>query len=633
MCGIAGWIGQPTPTSDEIERTLSLLRHRGPDGQHARVFENAGLLHTRLSIIDLSTAGDQPLSNEDGTVWVTFNGEIYNHQSLRAPLERAGHRFRGHSDSEILPHLYEEHGPAMFELLRGMFTIALLDTRSQRLLLARDRFGIKPLFFASTAGGVRFASELNALRALPGVGSTPDAQAIADYTALLFVPSPSTIFREIRALEPGCTLDVRLAPRYTVDYHRYHRWAPEPRLDLDLGEAVDAADALVEQAVARQLESDVPLGAMLSGGIDSGLVCAAAQAALPHPLHTFSVAQTDPLYDETAIAVRISETIGSTHEVLPMSDARGTWDHVADVLGSLGQPFADTSVFAVRHVSAAMRPHVTVALSGDGGDEAFGGYDIYWQLRRIARLATLPRPVWNAALPLTRLAARAGLVRRSLPRRVRDLTGADDTAVIQTLFSWIRADEQAELIRDRSLLPATRLFERRWGGAERWHTSRVERLTAHAAEINMRLLLADDYLFKVDAASMRSSLEVRVPLLDEDLVDFGLSLPADLRVSGQRGKRVLRELARRRFEGVADQPKRGFAIPVDDWVDETFRRTASERLLDPHSPVAEYLAPDVFTPWVTAFTRRELAPEISRGGLYQRVMMLVALDCTLRGQQ
>jgi asparagine synthase (glutamine-hydrolysing) len=213
---------------------------------------------------------------------------------------------------------------------------------------------------------------------------------------------------------------------------------------------------------------------------------------------------------------------------------------------------------------------------------------------------------------------------------VADLTGADDVTVMQTLFSWLRARDQAELVRDPTLEPARRLFERTWSGADAWGRTRIERLTAHAAEINVRLVLPDDYLFKVDAASMRESLEVRVPLLDESVVDFGLSLPHELRVEGRRGKRVLRELARRTLPpSIAEQPKRGFAIPIDTWVDDAFKRSVRERLLDPSCPVAEHFRADVFHPWVDAFARGELAPGISRGGLYQRVIMLLALDLAL----
>ena len=248
------------------------------------------------------------------------------------------------------------------------------------------------------------------------------------------------------------------------------------------------------------------------------------------------------------MAAEVAGSIGSQHTTLEMDDERGSWDSVTETLRGLGQPFADTSIFAVMRVSHAMRRHVTVGLSGDGGDEGFGGYDLYWQLERIARLLRFPRVAWRGGAALSRPLAAAGLVRPTLSRRALDLAGGDDVTVMQTLFSWLRSGEQADLLVDPGAVdPAARLFERRWGGTAAWGTSRVERLSAHAVELNVRLLLPDDYLFKVDAGSMRASLEVRVPLLDEAIVDFGLSLPHRLRTDGRRGKRVLRALAARRL--------------------------------------------------------------------------------------
>jgi asparagine synthase (glutamine-hydrolysing) len=632
VCGIGGWVGQTAADERRIEAILDALRHRGPDGSAARQFASATLLHTRLRIIDLSPTGDQPMSNEDGSIWTVFNGEIYNHRELRRELEGRGHVFRGSSDTEVLPHLYEEYGAEFFERLRGMFTVAILDDARGRLVLARDRFGIKPLYYAAGEGFLAFASELNALRLVPGIDLAPDNQAIADYAAMLFVPAPTTIYRGIRALEPGTLLDARLESREVkVEARRYHSWSLEPRDDLTLEDATEMADALIEQAVARQLESDVPLGSLLSGGIDSSLVSAAAQRASASQLLTFNIRAADSAYDETWAAQAVAGHIGSHHETLEMESGVGTWEAVTSLLDHAGQPFADTSLFAVREVSRAMRRHVTVALSGDGGDEGFGGYDHYWQLSPINRLRSAPKPLALLVAALAEPVARTRLMRATLPRRLRELAGADDTTVLQTLFCWLRGAEQEALLVDPGgVEPVQRLFEQRWSSNGSAAASRLERLSTRTAEVNMRLILPDDYLFKVDSASMRESLEVRVPLLDEELIAFGLSLPHALRARGRTAKAVLRAVAARRLPAaVAAKPKQGFTVPVDRWVDADFKRQVRERLSDPGSRLAGSFHPDVYLPWVHAFADDIPVPGISRAGLYQRVIMLLSLDLAL----
>ena len=378
MCGIAGWLGRVSDGNRHAARIAQILRHRGPDAHRIRSWPEATLIHTRLSIIDLSPAGTQPMANEDGTVWTVFNGEIYNHRELRRNLEARGHVFRGRSDTEVIPHLYEEEGLAFVERLRGMFALAIYDTRTRTLGLARDRFGIKPLFYAPGRNLFAFASEIRALRELPEIDDRPDRQAVYDYSALFYIPAPQTFFAGIRALQPGEMLVAQLeesGPSWKI--HTYHRWSIAPDPSMTLRQAAERADELITRAVGRQIESDVPLGALLSGGIDSSLVSVAAQSALSGKLQTFNVRFSEEQYDETWAALTVSTHIGSHHETLEMDGVRGTWDYVTNLLLHAGQPFADSSFFAVNAVSRLMRRHVTVALSGDGGDEGFGGYDFY----------------------------------------------------------------------------------------------------------------------------------------------------------------------------------------------------------------------------------------------------------------
>jgi asparagine synthase (glutamine-hydrolysing) len=621
------------PAGFEPDALLDALRHRGPDGRAEHRSADGCLLHTRLRIIDLSPTGDQPMANEDGSVWVVFNGEIYNHRQLRRELEQRGHVFAGSCDCEVLPHLYEEHGADMFARLRGMFAVAVLDQRRRRLVLARDRFGIKPMFYGVGERFVAFASELNALRLVPGIDLAPDPQAIADFAAVLYVPAPLTIYRGARALCPGELLECELQRDGSVRVasRRYHSFAVAPDPDVTLAQAVDRASSLVEEGVGRQLESDVPLGALLSGGIDSSLVSAFAQKRSDGDLLTFNVRFPDDAYDETWAAEAVAAAIDSRHRTLEMNAAGGSWDHVTRLLRQPGQPFADTSLFAVDAVSELMRRHVTVALSGDGGDEAFGGYDVYWRLGVIDRLQLAPPLVWRAAARAAVPLARAGVVRPTLGRRLRDLTAADDVTVIQTMFSWIRADEQRELLADPDRAePARRLFEPQWQHLLPAGSTRLDRLTAQAVEVNIRLILANDFLPKVDTASMRHGLEVRVPMLDEDVIDYGLTLPRTLRVQGRTGKRVLRELAARHLPpAVASKPKHGFEVPVDHWVDGTFRSNLRETLLDRETRVAEVFDKSVYAPWVEAFCGNGSHPRLNRGGLQQRLIMLLALELSL----
>jgi asparagine synthase (glutamine-hydrolysing) len=633
MCGIAGWLGDVQIPASVCDDVLGTLRQRGPDGSGIERWPHGCLMHTRLRIIDLSPAGRQPMASEDGSVWTMLNGEIYNHHDLRAEVEARGHKFHGRCDAEVLPHLYEEHGVDLFSRLRGMYAIAIFDRDRRRLLLGRDRFGIKPIFYAHGPDFLAFASRIESLRIFPGVDLEPDAQAVADFTSLLFVPAPQTIHRGIRSLEPGELLDCTLEPdgRVAVTTRRYHAFQIATDTGLTLDDAVDRTDELVRRAVGRQLESDVTLGALLSGGIDSSLISYYARQEAKDALLTFNVRMPDPRYDETEASTAVASAIGSRHTTLGLAAGSGSWDQVTSLLRYAGQPFADSSLFAVNALSQAMRPHVTVALSGDGGDEGFGGYNLYWRLSRAVRLRTLPPRVWRLAGSLATPLAGAGIVRRSLPRSLREAAGGDETGLLQSLFSWLPERERNRVLLDAgAVAPTRRLFEPQWTHVLPSAASTLERLGARAVEINLRLVLPNDYLFKVDTASMRESLEVRVPMLDEDLVDFALTLPYSLRVRGRIGKLVLRGVASRHLPAsVVGRKKQGFSVPVDEWVADDVRDGLRDRLLVPGARLAQFLDRNVYEPWVTAFCARQDARLLPRADLYQRVLMLLALELSL----
>lgn len=632
MCGIAGWLGGLQNGSSYARRLARSLHHRGPDAHGIKSWPEATLVHTRLSIIDLSAAGKQPMSNETGTVWVIFNGEIYNHRELRRWLETRGHVLRSQSDTEVLSHLYEEEGAACITRLRGMFALAIYDVQTQTLVLARDRFGIKPLFYAPGEQRLAFGSEIRALLELPGIDTQTDRQAIFDYSALFFIPAPATFYRGIRALAPGEMLVAHAQHgRVTWRVSNYHQWTLTPDPTLTLERAVERTEELVATAVRRQLESDVPLGALLSGGIDSSLVSVAAQAALGGGLQTFNVRFPEAMYDETWAAQAVATHIKSHHLTLDMQDIRGTWEEVTSLLLHAGQPFADSSLFPLSAICRLMRQHVTVALSGDGGDEGFGGYDRYWQIARISQLQTIPAPLWRMASAVFRILAPINLKAALVSQRLGELAGANDTDIVYKLFSWIRDEEQQQLCHDTDLLPVRRLFASQWQYHLPTNAPRIEHLAACTTEANTRLILPNGFLFKVDTGSMRASLEVRVPLLDEELFTFALSLPYHLKVHGHSGKRVLRTLASRQLPpAVAAKPKSGFVIPVDTWVDARCKAQLRDTLLGASSTLPEYFRPETYRPWVEAFCNDQPLPTLSRQALYQRVVMLLSLHLHCR---
>ena len=572
------------------------------------------------------------MSNEDGSCWIVFNGEIYNHRHLRRSLENKGHVFRGSSDTEVLPHLYEDHGSGFITKLLGMFAFAIYDARDRTLVLGRDRFGIKPLFYAASRDRLAFASEIRALLRFPGIDRRPNKQAISDFAALLYIPAPETFYSGIRALEPGEMLEARFEGEgISWKTRKYHAWTIAPDLGMSLAQATDRAAELVTAAVERQMESEVPLGSLLSGGIDSSLISAAAQKALHGELRTFNVRFSDDKYDETWAAGMVAKHIGSRHESLDMDDVGGTWNHVTDLLSHAGQPFADTSLFAVNAISKLMRRRVTVAISGDGGDEAFGGYDVYWRLARVAKLQTLPSFFLEAAGVAMRPMSWLRLSPRHLPQRVQELADIDNTSVIQSLFSFISDRERKTLLQDADVLPVRRLFEPQWEHALSPSLDRIERLSAHATEVNARLVLPGDFLFKVDIASMKESLEVRVPMLDEDLFAFGLSLPQRLKVNGRTCKTVLRAVAARQLPpAVANKPKWGFSIPLKSWMKQDLIDCTREVLDVAGSPLAEFFRPEVFRPLVSAFCEGRSIDSIPRQELYPRVIMLLAVHLALR---
>ena len=636
MCGLAGRFNPYglAPAPGWGARAAALLAHRGPDGSGHYADEQCELVHRRLALIDLSPTGAQPMTNETGTVLVVFNGEIYNHVELRAGLTARGHRFRGTSDTEVLVHLYEERGAEMAEALRGIFAFAVYDIPARRLLLARDRFGVKPLFYARHDGQWVFASEIKAITALPGFQPTLDRQACFDFLGLGYVPEPATGFVEIHALPVATTLTI---DTHGARFHTYHRLtvAPDPTLSLH-----GAADAVAERllaAVAGQSRADVPVAALLSGGIDSSLVVAAHQRAAGPGVRTFSVRFPDQAHDESAAAHAVARHCGTEHQTVELEPRAITPDAVFDLFAHFDQPFADTSLIPTYWISAAIRERgIICTLSGDGGDEAFGGYQSFWRANRLARL--MAWPAWaratlgtagRALAPVTRDWGRRVAKAAALARAGRD----DSAAVLAGLANYLTEEQKAQLVAAparEGLEPVATWFN----GFHPAAAPDLDELSRRMTHSMFAVSLPSDMLRKVDMMSMRASIEVRVPLLDEDLVALGTALPHTLKTDGHTGKRVLRAVAARWLPpAVAAHPKHGFSIPLDVMAPQGLHDAVGDLLLGTGARTRHAFDGPLVSTWLDRFRRARAGARggaISRGGLYQRVFTLVALELWMR---
>ena len=636
MCGIAGRFSPITlpPDPDWAERADALLLHRGPDARGHFRDATCELVHRRLAIIDLSPTGLQPMPNEDGTVQVIFNGEIYNHRGLRQDLEARGHRFRGTSDTEVLAHLYEEDGTEMAGRLRGMFAFAIYDRRGGSLLLGRDRYGIKPLYVAALADQVVFASEIKAILALRGFERTIDRQACYDFLGMGYVPEPASGFAGLRMLPKGTTLRI---DRLGEQERCFATLRAESRADLDMDEAVAGVQSALLRATREQSMADVPVAALLSGGIDSSLVVAGLCRSTGSAPHTFNVRFPDSAYDETDMATAVARRYGTSHETIDLDDRILAPDAVAGLLRHFDQPFADSSLIPTYAVCRAIRDRgIICTISGDGGDEAFGGYASFWRLNVLDRLAGLPAPLrrllcvaGEAVAPATRD------VGRQLAKAVRlaSLTRTDTSALFAAFYNYLNEEQKEDLIRRDArvgLAPARRCF----GDPEPPGAPDLETLSKRLTEAIFADSLPSDMLRKVDMMSMRASIEVRVPMLDEELVEWGIRLPHRLKTNGRRGKMVLRRLAESWLpRRVARHRKQGFAIPLDRMVGQPFHDMLADLLLSERAGVRHFMNMVLVERWIRWFREAGQGRQggnISRAGLYQRVFILLALEIWLR---
>jgi asparagine synthase (glutamine-hydrolysing) len=582
MCGIAGIANldrRPVAVGD-LRRMCAALSHRGPDDEGFYLAPNVGLGMRRLSIIDLAT-GRQPVCNEDGTVWAVFNGEIYNFKELRRGLEARGHSFYTATDTEVIVHLYEERGAGCVEDLRGMFAFAVWDEREQCLLLARDRVGIKPLYYWEAGGRLAFASELKALLELPEIERKVGDAALGHLFAFLTTPAADSIVEGVRKLEPGMVLT---ASAGGVRLSRY--WDLEWRPDRGRTEAelLEELRCRLEESVRLHMVSDVPLGAFLSGGVDSSAVVATMARLSPRPVKTFSIGFVEDEYNELDHARRVARAFGTEHHELVLEP--GVLPAIEDLAWDLDEPFGDPSALPTYMVSKLAAEHVKVVLSGDGGDELFGGYDRYAVEERERRLEPLFAPMRGPLAAIGRLAP-AGMKGRGFLRHM-SLSGFERYIDAVTLF---RRDEQRELFHPEVLA--------RQAGADPWREARARvsggdgHWLSALQHFDIKAYLPLDILTKVDRMSMAHSIEARVPLLDHELIEFAATIPPELRLRGGVGKYVFKQALRGVLPAqTLDRPKRGFAVPLARWLRGPLSGFVRDLLLSEKARRRHVLNPD-----------------------------------------
>ena len=567
MCGICGkynYAGNEPVTKEELKKMNDLLIHRGPDDEGFHADGSIGLAMRRLSIIDLST-GHQPISNEDGTIWIVFNGEIYNFQELHERLVRKGHVFRTKSDTEAIIHLYEEMGADFVKELRGMFAIAIWDGRKKKLVLTRDRVGKKPLFYSDNGRFLAFASELNSLLAA-GVDRDIDLRAVDAYLTLQYIPSPLSIFKSVKKLEPASLLTLENGKVSIEKYWDLPLGAP--KLDLPLAEVKERLYGELFEATKIRLMSEVPLGAFLSGGIDSSVVVALMAKSSPQPVKTFSIGFKEARFSELGYARQVAEMYGTKHTEFIVEA------NMADVLEKLvrhyGEPYADSSALPSYFVSRETKREVTVALNGDGGDEAFGGYLRYVAMKLDDYTRAIPAVVRKAMLNTIRLLpqkAPYGVFWRAAKLMKASMMPDPSCRYLSTIC-YFGPDEKEGLFSPAYQKALGK--DIRYG--ERYITDLFKAVTEQdlmgkLSYVDFKSYLPECLMAKMDIASMANSLETRSPFLDQKVIEFAYRLPSDLKLKGVNGtKWILKETFKDMLpKQIYSRGKMGFGIPLGPW--------------------------------------------------------------------
>jgi len=604
MCGIVGIVGNESKPVDEalLGRMCNAIRHRGPDDDGFYVNGSVGLGMRRLSIIDLKS-GQQPIHNQDRTAWIVFNGEIYNYLDLREKLEKLGHEFYTNSDTEAIIHAYDQYGADCPRHLRGMFAFAIWDERTQELFLARDRVGKKPLLYAPLNNQLVFASEFSALLLHPGVSRDVDSDALHHYLSFMCVPAPLTAYRAIRKLEPGHSLRWR---KGEIRLERY--WQPDfsHKLDIDETEAGERALEILRDAVRVRLMSEVPLGAFLSGGIDSSAVVALMSEASTGPVKTFSIGFEEQDFSELHHARRIAEHVGADHhEFIVRPDAMEVLPLLVE---HYGEPYADSSAIPTYYVARETRRHVTVALNGDGGDESFAGYERYAAMQLAERYHRLPAPLRNLAIQPAIGLLPSSETKRSRIRDAKRFIQAASLPKRERYLRWVsvfdgqaKNDLYSESFRQETANTNPAAILDPWFGR-----ANGSGIVDASLLTDIMTYLPNDLLVKVDIATMAVSLEARSPFLDHHVIEFAASLPEKFKLRGLTTKYLLKRVLQKLLPAEnLERRKMGFGVPIGHWFRGEMQSFLRETLLSEKALGRALFKPEEVKRLVELHTRGE----------------------------
>jgi asparagine synthase (glutamine-hydrolysing) len=614
VCGIAGIVGQRGTVIEaaDVQRMCQTIVHRGPDEEGVYAQGPVGLGMRRLSIIDLA-GGKQPIHNEDRTVWVVFNGEIYNFPELRRELEARGHRFYTHSDTEVIVHLYEESGADCVKKLRGMFALALYDERQGTLLLARDRLGKKPLHYALQEGRLYFGSEIKTILAVQPDLAEIDHEGLLQYFYFGYIPDPSTAFRSIRKLPAGHLMEFRNSAIKIRQYWNLPEYGTHPAISEE--ECLEELERRLQEAVRIRLISDVPLGALLSGGVDSSIVVALMARESTKPVQTFSIGFREEKFNEAEYARQVAERFDTDHHELVLDP--NLEDTLTYLSGMLEEPFGDSSMLPTYYVCRMARRQVTVALSGDGGDELFAGYDRY--LTAMGRPKFDPLPRWLGPLYRERIHGLipAGTYGKNL---AWNASLNDRDRYLDALSFFPALHRERELFTPEFLRNAMNLPDPLSQWQHLYDEAPAKDHLSRLLYLDTKTYLNGDILAKVDRMSMATSLEVRVPMLDHEFVEWVTSLPVEWKFRGGARKHILKKLAERVGvpSDVVHRRKQGFQLPLVEWMRSEDKEKYWNILLEPRTLQRGYFRPAV----VQALIEEHVRGRRNRSGMLWRMLVL-----------
>ena len=605
MCGIAGFVNSGGAGADRVilERMTCAIAHRGPDEDGFYLKENVGLGMRRLSIIDVA-GGQQPMHNADGTKWIIYNGETYNYQELRADLDKRGHEFYTNSDTEAIVHLFDDHGPDCVNHLRGMFAFAIWDERDRSLFLARDRVGKKPLLYSHQPNGdLIFGSEFQALLQHPSISREVDHEAIDSYLSYLCVPAPLTAFRQIRKLEPGHWLRWKDG---RIETQRY--WQPDfsKKIKISEEEAVEETTRLLRESTRLRMISEVPLGAFLSGGVDSSTVVALMAQESDQPVKTFSIGFEEQDFSELKYARRVAEHVGAEYnEFIVRPNAL---EIIPTLVEHYGEPYADSSAIPTYYVSKETRKHVTVALNGDGGDESFAGYERYAAMLLAEKYNRVPRFVRRPFVEAPLALLPTSELKRSRARDAKRFLKAANLPKVERYFRW-----NSTFTREAKKELYTADFAAQTSGFDASNVLRSWFVNANGSGLLDAALLADqmtylpnDLLVKVDIASMANSLEARSPFLDHKVIEFAASLPENLKMRRFETKSLLKKVAARLVpKEVVYRRKMGFGVPIGKWFRSEMKDFVRGVLLSERAMKRGIVRPEMLRRYVDEHTNAE----------------------------